>query len=84
MGFYGLLIFIPVFYSVYIAGFLFYSVLFIAIFIAGYEYNNLCGRWSFALDGMVLTSFIIFATTVVFIKNSAAKSKVNCFLNIDE
>lgn len=65
---YGLLIFIPVFYAVYISGFLFYAVLFIAIFVAGYEYNNMCGRWSFALDGMVFITFIIFALTSVYVQ----------------
>jgi phosphatidate cytidylyltransferase len=59
-------IFPPVLYAVYAGGFLYFVLLFAIILLAGYEWSNICGKWSFGLDGMSLITVMMLSMTVFF------------------
>ncbi|MFL1781095.1 Phosphatidate cytidylyltransferase [Candidatus Hepatincolaceae symbiont of Richtersius coronifer] len=61
-----LILFPPIFYAIYSGGLLYFMVLFGALLLAGYEWNNICGKWSFGLDGMTLITFVMMSITAFY------------------
>jgi phosphatidate cytidylyltransferase len=64
----ALVLFPMAMYIVYTGGLLLFSLIFVAILIAVYEWNNICGRWSFSIDGMALSSFVMLTFTTIFME----------------
>ena len=62
----ALVLFPMAMYIVYTGGLLLFSLIFVAILIAVYEWNNICGRWNFSIDGMALSSFVMITFTTIF------------------
>ncbi len=57
----------PVLYSVWEGGLLYFLLIFLVLVIAGYEFANICGRWSFSFDGMIMTTFMMLSATSFFL-----------------
>jgi phosphatidate cytidylyltransferase len=56
-------IFPPVLYAVWSGDILYFALVCLIILLSGYEWNNICGRWTLSLDGMVMITFMMLAAT---------------------
>ncbi len=62
----AVVLFPPVFYSVYNGGMLYFSLLFIVVILTGWEWNKIAGNWSFGIDSMFLITVVMLVMTTSF------------------
>lgn len=62
----SLIIGLPMLYVVYVGSLLYFLALIIVIFIIGYEWNDLCGKWSFGIDSMTFITVLSLSTLTAY------------------
>ncbi len=65
----SLILFPAILCTIYFGGILFFLLMFIIVLLSCYEWNDICGKWSFGIDGMIFSSFIMVSFTSVYMGN---------------